>query len=223
MPENTATDPRRSSSHSEFIAQVADLCGEWNTTEEWIKRGEHFGNAIILPSINELRYAGRRLVDAFAAAQRGDAKGAERHLLVASEDLMKARHDVVDAVVYYVSQEANRIRKTVGAGYLQKYFTQYGDLFGLLKTMAQKTTQSRGDRTRRNEIYESVMRENFSVLHELYNALEASLPAIEQNIEAEDRKTEGDKRKYILNLGLRIASVIVAIVAVIITAILAFG
>jgi len=56
-------------------ASVESLIALWNSTEKVVKEAELIGGALIQPSINELRYAGRWLVlalDAILKEQKPD-------------------------------------------------------------------------------------------------------------------------------------------------------
>ena len=209
MQKNTGIDSSSSAAFSEIAPKIAALCEDWNEAEKCVKEGELFNKDAVMPSINELRYAGRRLVDACAAAQNGDMRAADAHLLEAGENLTKARHDVADSVIGYISERASDIREQVGASALKKNFSGYENLFGTLKNASRQILLSRKDRTRRNEIYGGIMRNEFPVLRELYDSLEASLPAIEQNI-AKDRNELLITRAF---AGLGLTAAIILLVA----------
>ena len=179
-----ATDSSQSPSPSSSIlndSQISRFCSDWNETEKWVKKGENIIGNVVLPSINEMRYAGRRLVDAFEAAENGDGETAKRHLFEAQDNLIKARHDVVDSIVHHISDNANKYRESIGATNLQKHFSEYGELFDLLKKIEYKISKSREERKNRNAIYGEIMGNDLSKLNELHNALiEKSLPAVEK-------------------------------------------
>lgn len=201
-----ATDSESASAN--FLSEIASLCEEWNRAEEWIKRCETINGEVLMPSINELRYAGRRIVDACQARHCNDTETARTHIAEARQNLIKARHDVVDAIVAFISDGANERRRRLGADNLQKHFSEYGALFGLLKTMLETTALSRADRTRRDEMYETMMSTDLPRLQNLYRAMEESLPAIERNI-----KKEKERNFYFLLFG--IAGFVVGVIGLI--------
>ena len=192
---------------AEFIAKIAALCDEWNRAEEWIKRGETICRNVLAPSINEMRYAGRRIADACEARGRGDHGAAEAYIGDALQDLIRARHDVIDAIVGFISDSANDCRLRLGADNLQKHFPEYGALFGLLKTMLDTIALSRAERAGRNKIYETMMRDDLPRLQEMYRAMEESLPAIQENIKKESRKN-----LYVILFG--IAGIIIGVAGI---------
>ena len=44
--------------------RLSIIAHEWNKAEQDIKLAEQIGNKVIIPSISELRYGGRRLIEA---------------------------------------------------------------------------------------------------------------------------------------------------------------
>ena len=230
MLESMATDSHSSNpanavlNSSEKLSQLSD---DWDKTEEWIKEGELFVDKVIFSaSINELRYAGRRLVDVIRATQRGDNKMASYHFSQVQDNLVKARHDVVDAVVMHISEKTNKYRESLGAGNLKTHFSGYEELSGLLKTINQKITRSRGNRENRDAIYGEILSSDFKTLRKLHDQLIASLPAIEQKIKAENtRQNQADlELKTNRKIWIRNAAIswFISIIAVIITVIAVF-
>ena len=92
QPGNLASFPHAS--------LFADIQREWNAAEESIKRSEQIALDVSIPAISELRYAGRRLVDAMDIAQNG---GNAQKVTAVLEDARfcchRARHDAVDAAL----------------------------------------------------------------------------------------------------------------------------
>ena len=85
----------------DHLVILAAIQKEWNRAEEDIKTAELVVNKIVLPSIKELRYAGRRVIDALmiiTANPHGADEGQIRSLLDdAKFDCHRARHDAIDA------------------------------------------------------------------------------------------------------------------------------
>ncbi len=52
--------------HAEILKLI---CVEWDHAESEIKLAEQVGLEVVIPSINELRYAGRRVIEAMALEQ----------------------------------------------------------------------------------------------------------------------------------------------------------
>jgi len=74
---------------------------EWNRAETDIKTAETVVNNIVIPSVKELRYAGRRIIDAImemtANPSAYDPARVRALLDDAHFDCHRARHDAIDA------------------------------------------------------------------------------------------------------------------------------
>lgn len=178
-----------------FIRQVQILADEWDKAEEWVKDGEHHSGRVIIPAINELRYAGRRLIDAFASHKRGDDPQTRLHLQAVKDDLNKARHDVVDAIFTENSDQAGEWRDDIGQGVLQEHFPKYGELFALIKDMSDKISTARKNRDQRDEIYSKLFKK-LPDLIELCNELRESVGAILENKKKKEEAQEEMKRNF---------------------------
>ena len=225
-PKSMGTDSSQPSSPLYNIlndSQISQFCNDWNKTEKWVKKGENINGNVVLPSINEMRYAGRRLVDAFEAAEKNDAEAAMRHFSEARDNLIKARHDAVDSIIHHFSENTNKYRENLGAGNLQKHFSEYGTLFSLLKNIESEISNSREKRENRDTIYGKIMQKDLPKLCELYSSLDASIPAIEQNIKKEDRHRAEEMQQMAttrsISIWIAIISSIIAIIgwAIVIT------
>lgn len=79
---------------AEHRLAVADA---WDKAEHAIKLAEQVNGQVVNPAIYELRYAGRRLIEADQLEAKGDLEEAAKRLGDAQMDCMRARHDAVDA------------------------------------------------------------------------------------------------------------------------------
>lgn len=173
---------------SDIISCIAGLCDEWDKTEKWIKDGEFIVGDAIIPSINEMRYAGRQLVDACRMAQNSDSQKALDHVLKARADLMKARHDVVDACIGHIYDSVKEAQNQLGAGNIQKHFPDYGKILALLDVTRGKISESRENRKQRDEIYSDIMGSDMPKIFDAYRSFRKSLPLVEENIKKDDRR-----------------------------------
>lgn len=194
MLENMATDSQSPDlstctvlNSSEKLSQLLD---EWDKTEAWIKGSEIFVNKLILSdNINEMhRDTECRLVAVIRATLKGDNEEANRHFSEILDNLVKVRHDVVDAIIIDVSDNANKYRESIGAGDLKAHFSGYEEFFGLLRTIHHKITSSRGAKEHRDTTYDKIFHDDLNTLRKLYDQFIASLPAIEQRIQAENSR-----------------------------------
>lgn len=84
----------------EFTDALAKLAAHMNKIERRLKQAEQLREEVVIPGINELRYAGRRFIDAWAISALPSItdeqkKEARDHLVVARQYLENADHDVI--------------------------------------------------------------------------------------------------------------------------------
>ena len=63
-----------------YEARIASICAEWDRAEKYIKLAEQIGGKVVFPAVAELRYAGRRIIEALhhIAAKSPDHNMVER-------------------------------------------------------------------------------------------------------------------------------------------------
>ena len=191
-----------------FIQRIASLAQKWNEAEKWVKEGENINREVVTASINELRYAGRRIVDAFESYRQKNEKQTEEHIDAVEDNLNKARHDVVDAIFSFCAERANQRRDEVGMSNAQKHFPDYAKLFALIKDMAEKIELSREEREQRDEIYGELI-DKLPDLKILCNEFEVSVDPIQEIVEKELKKEKESKNRAIV---LAVISWIITIV-----------
>lgn len=140
------------------------IADEWDKAEKLIKTAEVTRNEVVVASVNELRYAGRRLVDALRAheACRADptcTKSQEDLKRYVSETLsfcQRALHDAVDAIILHVRTQIGEYEKEFGYVILADKFPDIIDIKKTLKDAEQLVILSREDRMRRAEEYDKL-------------------------------------------------------------------
>lgn len=148
---------------------------EWGRAERDIKLAEQVCNEIVFPSINELRYGGRRVVDAVHGLLTG-APATEVDALFADArfDCHRARHDAVDTAT---SKIAITIDIMVDKLTYEAILPAYPDFVTLVRSLAdvrEKISISRKDRENREAIYSAIEAADFPVLVKQYQELRAS-------------------------------------------------
>jgi hypothetical protein len=130
---------------------------DWRNAEAVVKEAELISGNVVLSSINELRYAGRRFNDYnIAVSKNAPAEELKVHLLEAWENCRKARHDAVDATIFHVDSEVNQFTKNAGLDVLVEHFPGYYDLTDLLDQAGALITRSRKDRENLDKHYEEL-------------------------------------------------------------------
>ena len=76
---------------SDYNVAYNKVCGQWNKAEKTIKLAEQVNATVVLTSISELRYAGRKLIEAHAKKHEGDFSKAVELLSDAYYDCCRLR------------------------------------------------------------------------------------------------------------------------------------
>lgn len=201
------------------FARIAD---EWDKAEKLIKTAEVTRNEVVLASINELRYAGRRLVDALRAA---DACRADPNCVKSKEDLnryvsetlsfcQRALHDAVDAIILHVRTQIETYDNTFGPSLLAEKFPVIIEMKTVLRAAEKLIVLSREDRMTRGEEYEKLALDQIPKLLDSCDQLEANR-ALLLELSQEKRRAEAkaDRRFWIGLLGGALLGFVFAMIA----------
>lgn len=102
----------------------------WNAAEESIKRREQIALDVSIPAITELRYAGRRIVDAIDLMQNGGSAEQVRAVL---EDVRfcchRARHDSIDAALAKIGIDPDDMTTRLGVAEVAAAYPDFHALY----------------------------------------------------------------------------------------------
>ncbi len=156
---------------------LAEIRNEWDQAEEVIKRAEMVTGSVIIPSILELRYAGRRIVDALNGMATNTIPEKITELLQdAKFDCHRARHDAIDAATSKIASDIDTMGRRLGYQAILKAYPEFGNFSRQLSTVRQKIVESRGDRQSREAIYAALEQSEFKDLVNAYKAVQAADP-----------------------------------------------
>lgn len=167
---------------------VTGLAAQWAVAERRIKQAEFVvGNRVVTAAISELRYAGRKLIDAnqliVGGQWRNDPKEKARLLAFladATEDCVKSKHDAIDSMMFFVSDWFGRTEEKAGLAELQKYFPDYIQLTGMISGIQDKIADSRGDRIgSRDGIYDAIEIDDYTKIIDLYRRMREAEPRVQ--------------------------------------------
>ena len=183
--------------------RLREIVTRWNRTEGRIKQAERISNSVVLPAINELRYAGRRLADVLEALTATDEElqGVERKarieycLTEAEHNCVKASHDVIDALLFYIHGRLEALVSEFGISSVLRVFPDYVALAEVINSANALVSQSREQRLHRRDLYEQIERDHLPELLRLYakllvnesGAADSSIQAIETAYESKIR------------------------------------
>jgi hypothetical protein len=158
---------------------------EWNKAEKAIKLAEQINGEIVNPAIYELRYAGRRLMEAISESDEVKFK---KLLGDAHFDCCRARHDAIDAATSKMVSDLKISVDKLGADIVLQHFPDFTSLFGSLSGVRKRIAISREDRDNREAIYAAIEKDTLPDMVDLYNNFLASESLLKES--AKKRRSE---------------------------------
>lgn len=179
-----------------FHPKYKEYLEDWAKAEEVLKLTERIKNETFIPSINELRYAARRVVQAETdfISGKGTDDEINSHLTEAIENCRKARHDAIDSAINYIHEKTDELMSKVGLAELHAGFPKYAALKTRMKDIDKKIVKSRAERHRLDIEYEDIKKNHLKEVVDLYAEMEASVPLIDAII----RKQKSEKLRNII-------------------------
>jgi hypothetical protein len=178
-------------------ARLRELITQWNIAERRIKQAENArAQEIVSSAIFELRYAGRKVVDAIVLAldpnwENDEAAAEQIHAYLddAIEDCVKAKHDAIDAVMSFVVRWFWEQEQLIGLRNVQNFYPEYLRLTATIADIQEKIEQSRGDRTRlRESIYNGIEEGPYDEILGLYKQMRSSRERVDRVVRREKWK-----------------------------------
>jgi len=149
----------------EFEIELARL---WMLAEKAIKAIEVLRDGVEEASILELRYAGRREIQARLLRQScsgremtaEEEKQWQDHATEACENCIKARDDAIDSAVMYLNGRVEDAVDKIGLPKVLLAFPELPEFRRRIRQINDLIVESRGDRTKLNQIYTTVLEEH---------------------------------------------------------------
>lgn len=202
---------------SELQDAVRNYVQAWGEAETRLKEVEQIKGDFDVASINELRYAGRRFVDALLIELKHsdhiDGNGLIEAINEARNNCIRAKHDAIDSAYVYLLDRVRLMQDTFGIAICMTYFPGYSDILAEMKIVAEKIQASRTLRDQRILIYDDVATYNLPRLVKLYNQMESSEAAILELKQIEQIQTEKDEQDKRLNKRLGWGGLVVGILS----------
>lgn len=137
--------------------QLTDVANGWRDLEERIKLCEQVQAAVDIASINQLRYAGRRLVAAMTNLANGDEENCQKNLLMAFSYYHNAQHDLTDALVGFYNIQFRYLAKRYGQSVVESQAT-YQNVSRVMNNAMDLIKQSRRHMDQpRHDIYNKLV------------------------------------------------------------------
>jgi hypothetical protein len=208
---------------------IRQLIAQWNIAERRIKKAEQVrANQVVGAAIAELRYAGRKLVDASqllldAPADPSTKGRALEYLADATEDCVKAKHDAIDSMLDFITAWLARTEEKLGLTAVVRFFPNYIEVTATISTIQDKIADSRADRNKlRDSIYNEIEQENYDAILGLYHTMRQSEARVQGEVEAEAQAKERFERRVAqihyegrLNLAIGVGGFVLGIVGIV--------
>jgi len=201
-----------------------DLIAQWNIAERRIKKAEQVqGNEVVNSAIFELRYAGRKIIDAMQLILSKDWQNdteiyeqIRRYLADAIEDCVKAKHDSIDAMIDFVTTWFDELEQRIGLRKLTEIFPEYLDITSKIAEVQDKIAHSREHRTTaRDSVYDEIEAKDYEDILKLYNKMRLSKNRVQAIVNSDNRQAWINAIALAVNivLGVVIASGTIVLVA----------
>lgn len=162
------------------LALLKSIQDEWNRAEEDIKTAEMVVHSIVIPSIKELRYGGRRVIDALMVIagnpENPDHDRIKALLDDARFDCHRARHDAIDAATAKIAADLEIMVEKLGYESILPAFSAFPSLYQNLTIVRDQIRKSRGKRDDREAIYSVIEAADFSELVSAFNNMRTCEP-----------------------------------------------
>lgn len=191
------------------IKALESIRDEWNRAEHAIKLAEQVCNEIVFPSINELRYAGRRLIDLIHGTLTGiDEQKLDAILADTLFACHRARHDAVDTATSKIAIQIDLMTTLLQYEAILPAFPEFPSLVSDLTKLSAPIAISRKERENREAIYLTLLAVDFPELVAKYRRLLACEAIIKQ-VAARNRQRDFFGRwGFILALIALVAAVV---------------
>ena len=155
---------------------LEEFCAHWNRVEGRLKEVEQLRHEVIIPSINELRYSGRKMIDAWALYSKpqrtpDDEKQIREALSVARQYLYNAEHDTTDAACFHIHEYISDLLKEHPYLDIVEFYPPFADLHHRILSANEAIAESRRDREERIPIYKELGEKYVPELIKGYQAL----------------------------------------------------
>lgn len=190
------------------------LSAEWNKAEGLMKLAERVRAEVVFPSVNELRYAGRRLVDAWVVIPK---LADDPSLRTDFDSFLKdalfrcycAQHDAIDAAILFIQAAVDEYEKEFGISLLMTHFPEVADLRLSLREADQLIVSSRKERGKRAEEYDRLAVDHLPTITLVYSKIMSNRSALESLVADKAKADRRDSWRYRGNLAWGAAFVVI--------------
>lgn len=159
------------------IIQIRELSALWNKVELRAKVAEQFNGKTVAAAINEMRYGGRRFVDAVEMMFREcvltdrEKEQLSENLYAAKSALINADHDITDSICFVVIKKVNRTIEKHGIEKIRGLIHDFDVGYQTLKDVKQIVQESRETRSLRSANYDKIAKDHLEKLTALHTEI----------------------------------------------------
>jgi len=180
---------------------LAHVAREWDKAEKLIKEAERARAQVVMASVNELRYAGRRLVDALHLQEKAKVDPTaksdfDRYISEVLAFSHRAQHDAVDAIVLFLQKAIEKYENEFGISLLIEKYPRILDIKASISQADSLIIASRKDRMSRIEEYDKLAADHCPALLEHYQHLMANKDVLTELVNAKKLSEIKQKREF---------------------------
>ena len=174
----------------QFCEQLDEFTTQWNSAELTMKLAEQVSEKAVYPSVNELRYAGRKLVDALKTERQAPGSEKAKALLRdAIFDCYRAKHDAIDVAIAVIAGRIDVAERTLGLKNITASYPKWHDLRASVSKINRKIRLSREDRDNRDLIYDSIHEVELPKIVDDFKIFEDSEERISEEVKLERHRS----------------------------------
>ncbi|MER8995568.1 hypothetical protein [Mesorhizobium sp. M0678] len=179
------------------------VAAKWDATEGLAKSAENIVGDAVGSVMFELRYAGRKLVDAVreSLSENPSMDAIKAHIAEVEQNCHRAHHDAVDSIIWYARSRVTIAEDTFGKDLLFLYWKDYIPTKDKLDQLGKIVAQSREFRGMRFDVYDRMYRDDMPVVLDSLRNFGHSEDALKAL--AEKSRHEDDERREQHELAIR--------------------
>ena len=198
--------------HSAIAEHQMRVAEQFEVAEKRLKNFEDtHGEGLVVPSLNELRYAGNHLLNSLVRCD-GDIEKQKDQLRLAEKHCLRASYDASAALLSYLFYSHIRFRDKYVANHFHHViavipnYTDYVDNFKKAQKIVQDVKLNDG----KEEYYKS-LEELLTPINEWIDTLHNEyIPQIDALIRPEEREIARSNKQFNIMLGVTIVAVVIA-------------
>lgn len=200
----------------EFEEQLEKLLIHWEEVEQSMKRAELLQGHIIMPALNELRYAGRDIILAVSQNRKTHNNSVyENAIICADRHLSNAEECAIEATVLYVSSRINEFNLRFGRQAIINNYSFYPELLHTMRICQENVIESSRHSADKKFLYNKMKSDDLPRLLAQFDKLVDA--DIIMTLQLQDKKNKTSPFRYWSYIAITLAAILASVVAAFIT------